>query len=154
MDKIKGIKLKSARISFLPNYFLAVFILCVIFLTYPLLDIPSNNFHTLLIFSGIVYASILVQEPEIRRLMRTYFITNNEAIKIEGIIRKNKISIPYQNVTSVSFYKGVLGRIFNFGDVVVKSGSGEIRILGIKDPEQITRIIENKISLTKREGKK
>ena len=120
-------------------------------LVYPFLRVYENPIHYFLLFTTLIFIAALIEEPEIRRYFTTYWVTNDEVMKMWGIIRKNKISIPYSNVTSVNYFKGILGRIFNFGDVTVNSSSGDIKMKGVKNPEEIVRIIENKISLmTKR----
>jgi uncharacterized membrane protein YdbT with pleckstrin-like domain len=152
--EVKGIKLKTSRIAYLSNYLLASLILILLLLALPFLKIFVNTSHYIIFFAALIFTAILLEEPEIRRFFRTYFITNNEVMKIEGIIRKNKLSIPYRNMTSVSFYKGVIGRIFNFGDISISAGQKELKLHGIRNPEEFVRIIENKVSLMKKETAK
>lgn len=79
--------------------------------------------------------------------MRKYQITNNEVTKIEGIITKKEISIPHINIVDIKVVKGVIGRIFDFGDITVRGVKDEINMKGMRDPEVIYRIIKNKITL-------
>ncbi|MEM7819103.1 MAG: PH domain-containing protein [Candidatus Aenigmatarchaeota archaeon] len=150
MEEIKGIKCKTSRISYVWNYFLLI--LLALFL---ILLLPSLNFSSL--YSQVIFlfffsiALILLLEPESEKLIREYVITENEIKKIEGIISKKEVSIPYQSVADVTLLKSWVGRIFNFGDVFVKGVKGNIRIKGIKEPEKILRIIENRIKRLKGE---
>ena len=150
MEEIKGIKCKTSRISYVWNYFLLL--LLALFL---ILLLPSLNFSSL--YSQVIFlfffsiALILLLEPESEKLVREYVITENEIKKIEGIISKKEVSIPYQSVADVTLLKSWVGRIFNFGDVFVKGVKGNIRIKGIKEPEKILRIIENRIKRLKGE---
>ncbi len=150
MEEIKGIKCKTSRISYVWNYFLLI--LLALFL---ILLLPSLNFSSL--YSQVIFlfffsiALILLLEPESEKLVREYVITENEIKKIEGIISKKEVSIPYQSVADVTLLKSWVGRIFNFGDVFVKGVKGNIRIKGIKEPEKILRIIENRIKRLKGE---
>jgi len=100
------------------------------------------------VFVFIIAITFLIEEPTIERWIRHYIVKNNELIKIEGILRKNEVSIPYQSVSNLKLKKGLVGKIFNFGDVNVSGfGEAEINIKGMTDPEEIFNIIQNKVSL-------
>ena len=146
----KALKYKTSRISFLENYFFALVIITILFISLPFLRIGSEPLHYFIFFLSLIFAIALIEEPEIRRYFRTYFVTNNEVIKIEGIIRKSKVSIPYQNVSSVTYKKSVLGRILNFGDILISADGDKIKMIGIRNPEEVAKIIENKISLVRK----
>jgi uncharacterized membrane protein YdbT with pleckstrin-like domain len=79
-------------------------------------------------------------------MVRVYFVTDREIIKEEGIIRKNKISIPLQNVADVKMEKSVVGRIFNFGNVIVTGMKETIKIKGVKNPENLYYLIKSRAS--------
>ncbi len=145
MEEVKGLKCKTSRISYLWNYLLIVLLAFFLILLLPYLNFSDLYSQTIfLIFFSI--ALILLLEPESEKLIREYFITENEIKKVEGIISKKEVSIPYQSVADVTLIKSLAGRIFNFGDIFVKGVMGNIRIKGIKEPEKILRIIENRIS--------
>ena len=99
-------------------------------------------------------ALALLFEPEIERILRQYLITNTDVAKIEGIIIKKRIAIPYQSVADVRVIKGIAGRIFNFGNIIVKGMKDDIFMKGIKEPDIIYRMIENKIALMKKPARK
>lgn len=148
----KGLRYKTARISYISNYIIiALLIFSLTFL--PLIELEAKILQ--LIFLGVMFfILILLFEPEAERVLRNYLITNSEIAKIEGIIVKKRMAMPYQGVADVRVVKGVLGRIFNFGTIVVKGIKGDIIIKGMKEPEVIYRIIENKIALMKKPAKK
>jgi hypothetical protein len=50
-------------------------------------------------------------------------------------------------VANVNVYKGIIGRILNFGDINVLGFKDEISMEGIRDPEVFYRIINNKIAV-------
>ncbi|RLI96643.1 MAG: hypothetical protein DRP00_05060 [Candidatus Aenigmatarchaeota archaeon] len=145
MEEVKGLKCKTARISYLWNYFLVALIAIFLILLLPYLSFESlySQLIFLILFSIIL---ILFLEPEAEKVLREYIVTDTEVRKVEGIITKKTVSIPYQSVADIKTIKGVLGRIFNFGDVVVKGVKGDIIIKGIREPERITKIIENRIA--------
>ena len=150
----KSLKYRTSRISFLENYILATIILILLLLVFPSLQIYENYIHYFLFFGAIIFVAALINEPEIKKYFTTYFVSNNEVARIRGIIRKDKVSVPHANITSVNYTKGILGRIFNFGDVIINSSSATIKMEGVRNPEEIVRIIENKISLVTRKEEK
>jgi len=145
MEEVKGLKCKTARSSCLGDYFLIVLIAIFLILLLPYLSFESlySQLIFLILFSIIL---ILFLEPEAEKVLREYIVTDTEVRKVEGIITKKTVSIPYQSVADIKTIKGVLGRIFNFGDVVVKGVKGDIIIKGIREPERISKIIENRIA--------
>lgn len=151
----RGIVVKQSRISYFYNYLLigliaVLFVLCWFRfdLTFSLFPRTFEAFwktFVVLGFFGLI--AFLFEEPVIQRWFRYYVITNNEVILTEGILRKNRVIIPYQNLSNIDVYKGITGRIFNFGDITVVGFRNQIVMRGIKEPETFYRIINNKISI-------
>lgn len=150
----RGIVLRTSRLSYLYTYVLAalvlVFILMagsrfgLVFTAQPqsLAETANSAMFVLLVAA----AAFLFLEADIERLMRQYMITNTDVVKTEGILRKHRVIIPYQSVSNVSVYKGVLGRLLGFGDVDVIGFDANIRMRGIRDPDTFYRIVNNKIA--------
>jgi len=150
--KEKGLRYKTARASYISNYI--IIILLIFSLTFlPLIELDAKILQ-LISLGAMFFILILLFEPETERVLRSYLITNSEITKIEGIVVKKRMAMPYQSVADVRVVKGVLGRIFNFGTIVVKGIKGDITIKGMKEPEVIYRIIENKIALMKKPSRK
>ena len=153
----KGSIFKTSRISYIPNY--AIVVLAVVFLVlawpYLHLKIFFTSYTDLIpfgIFSAIIVTiTFLLEEPAVEQMIRKYVVTNNEIIKIEGLIRKRRISIPHGNVADIRVKKGVWGRILDFGDLEITGIRENIVMKGIKNPDVVYRMIENKVSLM-REG--
>jgi len=151
----RGIMVKQSRVSFLYNY--ALLGLTLIFfalvwgefnLTFTLSPQTFSQFSDSMVVLGFMAViAILLEEPEIQRWLSHYLITNNELIKVEGIIRKRRTIIPYQSVSDVHVYKGVIGRILDFGNIEVVSFKNKITMKGVRNPELFYRIINNKISV-------
>jgi len=145
---------KTSFISFLDNYVLsalAIVFLLVLSTQFELTftfspKTTSQLISSLTILGVILVVIILLEEPFFERMVRVYFVTDREIIKEEGIIRKNKISIPLQNVADVKMEKGVIGRIFNFGNVIVTGMKDTIKIKGVKNPENLYHLIKSKAS--------
>ena len=149
----KGIVVRRSKISYLYNYLLIGLVAFLFVLSWFGLDL-TFGFSTsseiwksivILVFVGVI--AFLFEEPTIDRWFRYYLITNSEIILTEGILRKNRIIIPYQSISNVDVYKGVPGRIFNFGDVTIVGFKNQVFMKGIRDPEVFYRIINNKISI-------
>jgi len=155
MPKIpeKGITYKTARISYISNYFLAALVAVLLILILPYMDVTIfirtvPQLISYLIFSVfLIIITFLIEQPTIEQWIRKYVITNNEVMKVEGIIRKKHFAIPYQSIADVQIHKGVVGRIFNFGNVEITGMKEPIHMKGIKNPEEVLKIIENKVNL-------
>jgi uncharacterized membrane protein YdbT with pleckstrin-like domain len=149
----KGITYKTSRIAYIHNYVLAALVLILLVLIFPSLNFSllitnTQQLISYLIFFGFVIAiTFLVEEPSIEMWIRKYVITNNEVMKVEGILRKKKFAIPYQSIADVKMSKGVVGRIFNFGNIEIMGFKEPIHMKGIRNPDEVLRIIENKVNL-------
>ena len=159
MNKIpeRGITYKTSRVAYVQNYILAALLLVLfvlIYLNYPLNftffpKTPGEFTPTMIIFIFLIFITFMIEEPTIEQIIRKYIVTNNEVVKIEGLLRKNRITIPYQGVADVRVNKGIVGRIFNFGDIEVTGFKDAIIMKGIRNPEVIHKIIQNKIGMTR-----
>jgi membrane protein YdbS with pleckstrin-like domain len=149
-----GAKYKTSRTSYMTNYFIVILLVVFALLVWQRFSLsfsffPQTNselFSDLVIFIFLLVAVYLLEEADMERMLRHYFVTNNEVIKIEGIIRKKRISIPYQSVADVRVNKGVVGRLFNFGDVEITGMKENINMRGMKRPDEIYNAIQNKIA--------
>lgn len=170
----KGMVYKTSRISYVSNYVLLVLVLILISLAWPYLNlkfslVPKTSgelLSTMVVFAFVLIITFLLEEPSIERIIRRYVVTSNEITKIEGIFRKKKFAIPYQSVADIKLEQGIIGRIFNFGNVCVtgvvrsdQSGGAEAIVMkGIRHPDEAYRIVQNKINLMRgaiiKEGKK
>lgn len=160
----KAIVYKTSRRAYFYNYVLVGLILVLFILVYTktpymsqftlLPRTTSQLTSTLIVFGFLIFISFLIEEPVIERFIRQYHITNNEVMKVEGIISKKKIIIPYQSVSGLKVNQSITGRIFNFGNVDVHGfGETALTMKGMGDPNEVYRIIENKISQFKTPSK-
>jgi len=153
----KGNVYKTSRISYVSNYFLVALAFILLVLAWPYLNVKIifTSYYDLIqygIFSGFVLLiTFLLEEPTIEQIMRKYVVTNNEIIKIEGLLRKKRISIPHGNVADIRVKKGIWGRILDFGDLEITGMRENILMKGIRNPDVVYRLIENKVNLM-REG--
>lgn len=138
---------RASRISYGENYLLVTLLLLT--MTVVWIKIPHSWWSTVIIYGILVFIVALLVEVELKRITKGYVITNGELIKAEGIVRKKKVIIPYQDVSGAEVKKGIVGTILKFGTVIVKSSKNEIRMEDVKDPEVVFKIIQNKMDLTK-----
>jgi len=150
----RGIRLQTSRLSYLYTYGLAVLVLVFFFLASSRFGIaftfaPQTTLQVLNDIVFIVFVAAFVcfaGEADFERMTRQYVITNTEVVKVEGVLRKRRVIIPYQSVSNVEVYRSVLGRLAGFGDVNVIGFDAEINMKGMREPDTFYRIINNKIA--------
>jgi membrane protein YdbS with pleckstrin-like domain len=154
----RGLVYKTSKISYISNYLIMVLAAVLFFLLLPNLKFTpspktlSEYWPTLAILGFLTLIIALFEQPSIERWRRRYIVTNNEIIKEEGILRKLKVTIPFQSVADVKIEKGIIGRILNFGTIHV-TGFGQNNVIvmkGMHNPEEIYSIIRNKIHLMRK----
>lgn len=94
-----------------------------------------------LIFLGFVGLGLLFWAAAAIRYFTTELaITNKRVIAKFGLIRRSTIEINLQKIESIQVNQGILGRIFNFGSIVVAgAGNPQAPIPGISSPLQFRR---------------
>ena len=76
----------------------------------------------------------------IRYLTTELVITNKRVIAKFGLISRSTIEINLQKIESIQVNQGILGRIFNFGSIVVSgAGNPQAPIPGISSPLRFRR---------------
>jgi membrane protein YdbS with pleckstrin-like domain len=159
-EGLEEIEYKTSRISFLSNYLIAAlaiifFILVITTFNLNFRFLPKNTnelFDTLVILGLAAIAAGLIEQPEWVRFMRTYLVTRDEVIEVEGILSKRKIILPYQSISEVTVRRSLLGRILNYGDVYIgafRAGS-DIHMRGIKNAHKVHELIQNRINLLRK----
>jgi membrane protein YdbS with pleckstrin-like domain len=69
-------------------------------------------------------------------------VTNKRLIAKFGIVRRSTIEMNLNRVESVQVHQSVLGRLFNYGSLVVSgAGTPQVPIPGINDPMTFRRIV-------------
>ena len=140
---------RTSRLHYLPNYFIVVLVLIILYIISPNLNVFNNLLHLALFFGVLAIAAGFAEEPEWGRLWRKYVITNNEIKKVEGLLDIKETIIPYQSIADVMVDKSLFGRALNVGTVRVRSfkEGGDIVLRGMRNPDEVKNIIENKISI-------
>jgi membrane protein YdbS with pleckstrin-like domain len=144
MEKIK--KLKGSRLSFIWNYVIGLFLL-----SYLLLSVVTIRLSQTLTIFFVLLILLFFIEPETIILYYTYFMDPDNITEVKGILTKTQISIPYRNISGERLRKSFVGRIFNYGNIIITSSNSEINIRGIRDPEKLYRMIEEKLNRYRKE---
>ena len=99
-----------------------------------------------LIFLGIIFllawgfGIIFWVAAAIRYFTTELAITNKRVIAKFGLISRSTIEINLQKIESIQVNQGILGRIFNYGSIVVSgAGNPQAPIPGISSPLQFRR---------------
>ncbi len=153
--------LKTSRIYFLGNYFIAGLVIILLILSYFVFDLQfsflpktgNELLSTTIILAVFTGALLFIEQPEWARFRTKFIVTMNEVIKHEGILAKEKVVLPYATVADIRVEKSFLGRLLNYGTLSVssfKAGSDMI-MEGVRRPERVHVMIQNRVNLI-REG--
>lgn len=153
----KGAVYKASPRAFVGNYLIAAGVLVLGFLVISKFDLvldlyPTSLFEilgTAAYFGFFGVAAYLFAEFYLEGTMRHYVISNNEIVKVEGVVSRRRYTIPYQSIAEVKVTKGPLGRILDYGTVdVMAFGEGAaVSMTHMINPEEIQRLIQHKVNL-------
>lgn len=95
----------------------------------------------------------------IRALLRwwneVYLVTNRRVVQVGGILNKSVIDSSLEKVNDVVLRQSLLGRLFNYGDIEILTGSeiGVNRLNRIADPLRFKQVmLDQKAALGERLG--
>ena len=151
----KGITYRATRRAYVGNYFIIGLVLVFFVLAYFRFNLSFTLFprtgqeiiSSLIVLAFFAGMSFMVDEPVLEGWVRHYILTNHEIIKIEGVLRKKKLIIPFGSVADVSVRKSIFGRLLNYGDVQISGFKDPIVMKAMNNPELIQKIIQNKINI-------
>ncbi len=96
-----------------------------------------------LMFVGIPWLIMAIVEY----MSSKFIIEKNGVILEKGIISKHTIDIPYSKINSIQVRQQIIGRMLNYGDIVVLTGNdiaGQV-FSGIDDPNAVKAKIQKLI---------
>ena len=70
-------------------------------------------------------------------------LTNKRVIAKFGFIRRSVVDVRLNKIESVSFEQGIIGRILNFGSIVVSGAGNSTPIPGISKPNIFKNTVNN-----------
>jgi len=89
---------------------------------------------------------VLAMREEFRRLVTKYTITDMRIQRREGILRKTVQYVLFNKIERIEVAQGIIGRIFNFGDIYLDTGDDHIVLYGIRDPKKVEMGIARTLS--------
>ena len=134
-------KIKSSRISFIGNYFLGISLLILMYIINLTLNLP-----TIINYFLLIIAMLLFLEPEGIIVYKSYKLDSDNISEIKGVFVKRQTAIPYRAIADQRFKKGIIGRILNYGDVIITGPKIQIKMKGIRRPEIMYKEIEKKLA--------
>jgi uncharacterized membrane protein YdbT with pleckstrin-like domain len=138
---VEKIRIKRSRLSFIGNYLLGIILLVFVVIANSILQPPL-----ILVYFLLTIALMFFLEPEGIIMYTTYKLETNYVSESSGIFVKRQTAIPYRNITDERLKKGVVGRIFGFGDIIISGPKTEIKMKGIMRPEKVYEEIEKKLT--------
>lgn len=95
-------------------------------------------------FVGVVIGGLLIAIAAIHVITTELALTNRRIIAKSGLIRRNTIELKVNRVESLGVDQGILGRILNFGSIVVKGvGGSNAPIPYISRPMEFRQQVNN-----------
>jgi len=134
-------KIRSSRISFIGNYFLGISLLILMYIINLTLNLP-----TIINYFLLIIAMLLFLEPEGIIVYKSYKLDSDNISEIKGVFVKRQTAIPYRAIADQRFKKGIIGRILNYGDVIITGPKIQIKMKGIRRPEIMYKEIEKKLA--------
>lgn len=97
----------------------------------------------------LIIPLILVLAAVFSKLSTKYLITNKRVARRYGIISEDFKSATFKHITSVRTKQGLIGKIFNFGNIIIDTAGTGIGVdfvwKYIKDPVKVKNMIEKHI---------
>jgi len=137
-------KFRTSRVSFIGNYVLAISLLFLIYIANLILNPP-----TIINYFLLIIAVLLFLEPEGIITYTRYKLDADRISETRGIFIKRQTAIPYRAIADQRLKKGIIGRILNYGDVIITGSKIQIKMRGIRSPETLYKEIEKKLTDSK-----
>jgi len=145
----KPVSFKRSRRSFIWNYIIGIGLLFYLVLSGAILTLSL-----IWIYFFIALILIFFLEPEGILVYRYYLIEPDSVSEVKGILIKKKIAIPYRSIADERLKKGIIGRMLNFGDIIITGFKNEINFKGVKNPEKVYKMIEKKFAQYRESGER
>lgn len=109
--------------------------------------------HTPKVFVGdivlmIVVIGFLTGAVHLLKYLSESLSLDDKHLKLKtGILSNHEVEIPFDKINTISVRQGLLGKILNFGDIVIHTGNdvSGIAFKSIDNPQQIKVLVQSKI---------
>jgi len=135
--------LKVSLLSYIHNFLLFGLIL-VFILLFSLSEFSQLQFSWIIEMLVVLIGIYLLLEPLNERISKTYMLTDSGIIERKGIFSIKEVNILYSKISDVRLEQSFLGRILNFGDVVISSEKYQIVMKGIRSPREIYEFVKKR----------
>jgi membrane protein YdbS with pleckstrin-like domain len=96
-------------------------------------------------------ASMKLLDRLVLYLSSEFAVTSKRVLGKTGLVRLNTVDIVLAKVEAIRINQGILGRIFDFGDVLVTGTGGTVEVLSyIPDPVEFSKCIQEQLSIQER----
>jgi uncharacterized membrane protein YdbT with pleckstrin-like domain len=96
----------------------------------------------------LLFAAVRLLDRLVLYLTSEFAVTSKRVLGKTGLIRLNTVDIVLAKVEAIRINQSILGRIFDFGDVLVTGTGGTVEVLSyIPDPVEFSKCIQEQLSL-------
>ena len=118
------------------------FLIELFLLTWLFITFSDNNVLRWII--GVVFVIVVVGwslVPFLRWMTTQYVFTDRRIIIRKGLLTKQGKDMPLSKTNNITFNQGILGRVFNYGNLDIDSGNvdGSLVINDVPNVEEIQR---------------
>jgi hypothetical protein len=84
-----------------------------------------------------------------------YIVTNLRVVWLEQVLLRSssRTEAPLANIQSVNVHSSLMGRLLGFGDVIVRTYTGTVKMPSVGDPMNTKNLIEEYATRTKKESR-
>lgn len=107
---------------------------------------PMPTMVPLLGLTFVVAAAAIILLAWLRRKSSEFAVTNKRVVLKVGIVSRKTAEMMLSKVESIGVDQGLLGRIFNFGTIIVRGTGGTLDPFGgIQHPMEFRRQVQHQI---------
>ncbi len=108
-----------------------------IIITYP----DSSNWYFVVLPLALLYFAFRYYTWK----FDLWAVTNNRVIDESGVFSINSKESPIDKINNVSYHQSILGRIFNYGNVVIQTAAemGETSYTNLSNPSKLKEALSN-----------
>lgn len=84
-----------------------------------------------------------------------YIVTNLRVVWLEQVLLRSssRTEAPLANIQSVNVHSSLMGRLLGFGDVIVRTYTGTVKMPSVGDPMNVKNLIEDYAARTKKQSR-
>lgn len=110
---------------------------------------PEGQFRWVAAGGGLLFLAVAIAVWEYLDWRNDFYIlTNLRVIWLEQVLLRSssRKEAPLESIQSVNVHTNLLGRIVNFGDLIVRTYTGTVLMPAVGDPQHIKHLIEEYVA--------